>query len=357
MAGVVVLACVPGWLLLRADDDVRSLSNRAPRLLEQGARIRELTGFDLGTQLYLVEAGSAEELLRREEALGARLRDLMTKDLLGHYHAISLLVPSAARQAENREVFGRTVLADRAHLERVFDQVGLRKGIAAQFERAYRESEGRLLEPEAWLATPAAAPFRHLWLGKTGRGYASIVVPFGARDAQALSAAAEAVEGATFLDKVASVTHLFGQYRKAFTYGLAIAIVVVLAVLSRRYRWRGGAAVLLPTLLGIAGSLALAGYAGVPMTLFSVMALMLVLGVGVNYAIFLIEGRGREGSAFVAVLLSAATTVLSFGLLAFSGTPALAQFGKTLVAGIGIAVLLTPLAMTLSPARPASQPG
>jgi len=93
--------------------------------------------------------------------------------------------------------------------------------------------------------------------------------------------------------------------------------------------------------LGIAAALALTGYTGAPFTLFGVMALMLVLGVGVNYAIFLVEGRGREGPAFVAVLLSAATTVLSFGLLAFSGTPALAQFGRTLVAGIGVAVLPT----------------
>ena len=71
----------------------------------------------------------------------------------------------------------------------------------------------------------------------------------------------------------------------------------------------------------------------------------------VSYAIFLVEGRGREGSAFLAVLLSAATTVLSFGLLAFSGTAALAQFGKTLVAGIGVAVLLAPLALTLAAER------
>ena len=52
------------------------------------------------------------------------------------------------------------------------------------------------------------------------------------------------------------------------------------------------------------------------------MALILVLCVGVNYAIFLVEGHGREGTAFTAVALSAVTTLLSFGLLAFSGTPA-----------------------------------
>ena len=355
-AGIVLVLAIafvlaPGWLLLQRDDDVRSLTNRSPALLQQEARIRALTGFEIGTQFILVEGNSAESVLQREELLVARLQDLVAKGVLSHYHAISAFVPSAARQTENRRLLGQAVLADGAKLERAFDRAGLRKGIAAELVRAYRESEGRLLSPEAWLATPAAAPFRQLWLGKTESGYASVVALFGVRNPQALPAAAETVEGVTYLDKAASVSRLFRDYRKGFSYGLAAAIAVVLCVLARRYGWRGGAAVLLPTLLGIAAALGLSGYAGVPITLFSVMALMLVLGVGVNYAIFLVEGRGREGSAFLAVLLSAATTVLSFGLLAFSGTPALAQFGKTLVAGIGVAVLLAPLALTLAAER------
>jgi len=350
LALAIALLLAPGWLLLQRDDDVRSLSNRSPALLAQEARIRALTGFEIGSQFLLVEGDSAESVLRREELLAARLQALAAKDELSHYQAISSFVPSAARQAENRSLMRRAVLADGAQLERAFDRAGLRKGIAAELERAYRDSEGRLLEPEAWLASPAAAPFRQLWLGKTESGYASVVVPFGVRNARALAAAAE-MEGVAYLDKAASVSRLFRDYRNGFSYGLAAAVAVVLCVLAYRYGWRGGAAVLLPTLLGIAAALGLSGYSGVPMTLFSIMALMLVLGVGVNYAIFLVEGRGREGSAFLAVLLSAATTVLSFGLLAFSGTPALAQFGKTLVAGIGVAVLLAPLALTLAAKR------
>ena len=355
LALLLALACVPGWLLLQSDDDVRSLSNRSPSLLQQEASIRRLTGFEIGSQFFLVEGDSAESVLQREELLAARLQELAAKGVLGHYQAISSFVPSAQRQRENRGLLRQAVLADHARLERTFDRVGLRKGIAAELARAYRESEGRLLAPEAWLASPAAAPFRHLWLGGTQAGYASVVVPFGARNLQDLEAAARKLEGVTFLDKAASVSRLFRDYRKSFSYGLGAAILVVLGVLAGRYGWRGGAAVLLPTLLGMAAALGLSGYAGVPITLFCVMALMLVLGVGVNYSIFLVEGRGREGSAFVAVLLSAATTVLSFGLLAFSGTPALAQFGKTLVIGIGVAVLLAPLALTLAPERPAGR--
>lgn len=40
--------------------------------------------------------------------------------------------------------------------------------------------------------------------------------------------------------------------------------------------------------------------------------------------------------------LAAASTLLSFGLLALSGTPALQAFGLTLAVGVFLAWLLTP---------------
>jgi predicted exporter len=291
-------------------------------------------------------------VLVAEEKLTARLRLLASSGGLGHYQAVSSFVPSAARQTENRALLRQALMqGEGRQLEQTFQQVGLRSGVAKELTRAYGESEGRLLSADAWLASPGAAPFRHLWLGRSEHGFASIVVPFGASRTDSLAAAAEGLEHVMFVDKAGSVTRLFAQYRKGFSYGLAAAVLVVLLVLAWRYGWAGGGAVLLPTLLGIAAALAIAGYAGLPLTLFSVMALMLVLGVGVNYSIFLVEGRARSGPTFVAVTLSAATTILSFGLLAFSSTPALARFGSTLLAGIAVAVLLSPLALALAQDR------
>ena len=64
-----------------------------------------------------------------------------------------------------------------------------------------------------------------------------------------------------------------------------------------------------------------------PFNLFNWLALMLVLGVGANYAVFLREGALRAdddlGAVWTGVLLSAATTLLSFGMLGISAMPAL----------------------------------
>jgi len=92
-------------------------------------------------------------------------------------------------------------------------------------------------------------------------------------------------------------------------------------------------------------SAALFGYSGEPLTIFAIGGWLLTLGIGVNYAIFLREGIERRGATTIAVLLSAATTLLAWGLLATSSVAALRQFGLALVTGISIAVLLAPLAL------------
>ena len=105
---------------------------------------------------------------------------------------------------------------------------------------------------------------------------------------------------------------------------------------------------LLPTLLAMMLSLSAFGYLGIPLTLFNLMALMLVLGVGVNYSVFLREGGVHAAATLAGVVLSAGTTLLSFGLLAFSSLPALSGFGLTLLLGIGCASLLAPMVLVFT---------
>ena len=107
----------------------------------------------------------------------------------------------------------------------------------------------------------------------------------------------------------------------------------------------------MPNLLGTGLALAAYGYHGEPLTLFALMGLVLVIGVGVNYAIFIVEAGDRAPAPFAGVLLSAATTLLAFGLLSFSSMPALRHFGSMLLIGVAASVLLAPLAVTLEQRR------
>lgn len=74
--------------------------------------------------------------------------------------------------------------------------------------------------------------------------------------------------------------------------------------------------------------------------------MMLLLGMGVDFGIFLQEHPG-DSSAWLAVALAGISTLLSFGLLSLSATPALHAFGLTMLLGESLIWILTPCFRTV----------
>ena len=345
-ATLLLLVALPGWLQLSGKDDVQLLIARPAGLQAQEEKIRALTGFSNSSQFFLVEGRTAEDVLRHEEALAARLARLSAAGALSGFQGVSSFVPSARRQDENRALLESHVFADRPAVEKLLAEAGLRDELAVRLLDDFTASAATRLSIDAWLKSPLAAPFRHLWLGSTAAGFAAVVQPLGVRDVALLEQAAAGLPGITLVDKAGSVTRLFREYRQWGSLGLLAAVLLVFGVLCLRYGARQAAVVLCPTLLAMGLTLATFGYREEPLTLFNLMGLMLVLGVGVNYSIFLREGGVRAAATLAGVLLSAGTTLLSFGLLAFSSMPALAGFGLTLLLGIALSVLLSPMVLT-----------
>jgi predicted exporter len=105
-----------------------------------------------------------------------------------------------------------------------------------------------------------------------------------------------------------------------------------------------------PPLLAVLLTPALRAWFGGNFTFFDGMALVLVLSIGVDYSIFLTETSPRRQSVtMLAVVMAAATALLSFGLLAFSSVQAVHTFGSTMLIGILLAFLLSPLARAAHP--------
>ncbi|KVO56607.1 MMPL family transporter [Burkholderia stagnalis] len=356
-AGLLVLVAVPGWLRLTSDDDVHLLIQRDPDLARQERAIRDAVGLANTSQFFVVQGPTPEHVLQRSEALASALDALDGAQQAGGLQSISAFVPSAERQSRNRAVLAAHVFADRDALRATLAHAGFRDDVANAWIDAFARDARATLSVDAWLAARWSTPFRHLWMGRIdGREpvYAALAIPgrVDASNLASLEVLARRVPGVTFVDKAASVSRLFGAYRVDSALWLAGALVVVAALLCWRYGVRGGIATTLPVVFAIGLALAVFGYLRVPLTLFNWLALMLVLGVGANYAVFLREGCQRAaanlGAVWSGALLSAATTLLSFGMLGVSAMPALRSFGTTLAMGIVFAVLFAPLA---APAR------
>ena len=101
---------------------------------------------------------------------------------------------------------------------------------------------------------------------------------------------------------------------------------------------------LLPSVAATLTTVGIFGWLGVPFNLFTLLALWLVLGLGIDYGIFLRHGRDHRVTAILSVTLSACTTLIAFGLLALSATPFIRSIGLTLLFAITLSWLFALLA-------------
>jgi predicted exporter len=99
---------------------------------------------------------------------------------------------------------------------------------------------------------------------------------------------------------------------------------------------------MLPALASVVATTAALGLLDQPITLFSVLANIIVLGLAIDYSVFLLEGMESKGPSMLAIALSTVTTIMSFGCLALSSTAVLASFGTTLFVGVAISMCTAP---------------
>lgn len=334
-----IVACGAGIAALSVNDDLRQLQGSPATLVDAQREVGRLLGVASPAQFFVVRGTSADDVLQREEALKTRLDARVASGELAGYRALSDWVPSRARQA-----------SDAALTKRVED------GVIAGVDQVVGEAQQRApydaapLTLEHWLASPASNAGRSLWIGavpkrEDGTAFASVVMLRGVRDVAALPAiarSADGLPGLRWVDQVQSVSALLGRYRHTMGVLLVAGHVAVLLALMLRYgrrAWRAW----MPTAVATLGTLALLSAFGQPLQLFNVLALALLLGIGVDYGIFLLERENADaGSAWLAVVLGAASTWLSFGLLALSSTPALRSFGLTLLFGILLVWFVAP---------------
>lgn len=343
MALVVACAATTGILRLHANDDIRLLQSSPPSLVADQLRLAKLLDAATPVQYFLVRGTTEQDVLAREEMLKSRLEPMIAAHLISGYQAMSNWVPSAVRQADNLALV-RTLLDGQGALAQLAGQLGEDQHWTAETS-AHLLDAGQPLTIAQFMAAPASEPWRHLWLGEIDGVHASIVALRGLdyRNLAAVRRAGDGVDGVQWVDKVAEISSVLGRYRVMMAGVLAASYVLVSGLLSLRYRraaWR----VVLPTALATALTLGLLGWAGQPLQLFHVLACMLLLGVGVDYGIFMQEpaGAGRH-AAWLAIGLSAANTLLSFGLLALSQTAALRAFGLTMLSGVLLVWLIVPL--------------
>ena len=334
LTATVLLAAL-GSVRIQAEEDLRAMYYSDPHLLAREQRARSLIGGLDAAQLMVLQAPTIEVLLQAQEALSQRLDQAVVRGELRRYFALSQSLPSLQQQASDHQLMQAKLMAPGAALEQLAAQLQLPEHWVS--ERRQQFADAQPLTPQRWRQSPAAQPYLGL-LQEFDGGWAALVRMGGVREAaalQQLAAAPAAVDvRLRWVDPIADAERALGQARRTAVSVLLLTAVAVLLILALRYGLRPALWLMLPTALAILVPLGVLGWLGAAFSLFRLFALLLVIGLAIDYAVFLRESAGHPASSLLAVAASTGTTLLAFGLLMFSSTPALQQFGGTVIWGV-----------------------
>lgn len=117
---------------------------------------------------------------------------------------------------------------------------------------------------------------------------------------------------------------------------LAPVFILLFLLLSSIYTPRTAGKILTPSILASAFSIGLLSITGQPVNLFHILAIFLIIGFGLDYSVFRAGGVKYSSDA---VLLSCATSVFSFLLLAFTSFKLISSLGFILSAGLTVSYI------------------
>lgn len=351
-AGAAVV-CALGWPRLEWQDDLRKLSSPDPQLLAEEERVRaRVSRMDTG-RVALATGGDMQRALERNARVHEVLEDAASDGLIAGHRSLHPLLWPVSLQRGNRDAipsdaWQRTASALRAH-----------SFVVPQFE-PFEKALARPFEPltfEALRGTPMeslAAPFRV----KMDDQVALLSFVRDVEDPRALARRVESLEGVRWLDQGRIMARAYRNLRRRTLELVAFGLVAVLALLMARYRRFGPAlAAFLPAVVAALTSVGVLGLLGIEANLLHVITLLLVLSMGVDYGVFMVEsGRHAQGRAatLVALLVACGSTALSFGVLGLSRNPAMRAMGLTAAIGVALALVLAPLAWVLLSSEPRS---
>lgn len=336
---VLFLACIPGLLRLNFTSDIRTLYTMGKDLYESERMTRSIMNHGMNGWYYIIEADSDEEILLKEEALSVYLDKEIDTQSITSYVATSRYLPSLARQKESWTVIGDQLLP---LCEEQIQSIGYERKDVEVCIQEWNLAEENLLTPSVFFGLPVARFVSSLWVGEVEGKYYSAVFPLNAVSPEPLQQIANKIDGVFFINKTADISAALERMSLGRLWLLLASFIVMVAILSVRFTVIKAIKLCAPPLLAVLVTLSILGYVGIPLNLFSIMALVLVTGIGVDYSIFLGEGGQSRELTFFGVMLCMFTTLFSFGALAFSSFAPVQTFGITLVCGILLAFIISP---------------
>lgn len=345
---VAVLAAIQ-MQKLSINGDLRKLSYQPAHLQQNEIALSQAWGNMRGRALVFATGDDLQTALQRNE----QVWQLLKSEKLDGVVSLAPLLPSLETQQYRLNQWHDFWSQRRAQTETLLNATGQRYGFSASaFEPFWTQIEQppQQFGVEQLQQSGLSGLLENLLLIDES-GYQIIsLLPDRPELVNALEAKLTAVTGVTLVSQSRFGKQLSAEIAADFSQFILSAGVAVLLLLVLLFRHVSSILLaILPVLTGLLVMFGGMAWLDMELNLFNVVASILIIGLGVDYGIFMVCHAQQEEdlAASRAVLVSGLTTLVGFGALVFAVHPALHSIGLTVLLGIGAAV---PTAVLVIPA-------
>jgi len=354
--GVVAVAvvCLAGLPRLRWLDALAALNAADPAIKAETDRVRERVSRMDDGRFVVAAARDEEGALRLADAIAARLDGARDAGELEAFVSVHAFLWSADLQRRSRAAVAASPRLGARTVEALARE-GFKPEAFAPFAKAADALAAPDTQPpltaEMLRASPLGALVRPFFV-ELGEQVGVLTFLRGVKEPARLAARLADLPGVRVFDQAAFLDDVYGRFRVQTIQAIAVGLVLIFFVHMLRYRrWRPALGALLPALLAVLATLGVLGLVGVRPNLVHGLSLLIIISVGIDYGVFLVEcvQGGGIGPTSMSLVASFSTALFSFGLLALSATPVLRAIGLTTAIGITASLLFSPLALVLIP--------
>ena len=324
---------------VRCIGDLREV-NLVPQSLRAAENeLKSVWGEVRGRALVFAQGRDLEEALQVNDRLYSFLRrEFAAAEIV----SLAPVMPSQSRQRENRQNWQAFWTAER--LSKLRHDLSLASRKTGFSETAFTPflttltSEPPFLSQSFWRRAGFSSLF-DATIEKDATGVTILtLVPDGPKLGALFSGADQIPAGVHLVSPQAFsrvVSAAIAQDLRQFIILALIVVSLILLILLRNLYQVVLA--LLPVLAGLLSMFGIMGLLGLSFNLFNLVAAILIIGLGVDYGIFMVYRlfRGSDAATEKAVLVSALTTLAGFGVLVLARHPALNSIGLTVLLGVG----------------------
>jgi predicted exporter len=349
VAGAIVLMLLfargPFW-----QNNLAALTPLPQSMLLRDARLREALGAPDIRYLLVLQAPTEQGVLALSEKLQPQVDALVKQHAVDALELPSRYLPSVALQLSRQQK-----LPDRATLQQALHTalqgMPFRPDLFQPFlDDVATAKQLPPLTPERYAQSPLGQRLAAMLMQRDGH-WLGLGTVSGLHDVAALQALGKDSHGdVRLLDLKAASESLVAAYRTRILQALLIAAILLVltisfALRSLRRAWH----VLAPMTLATFLVLAVERVAGIEISLFHLVALILAGGLGLHYALFFERDTGdpaEQRRTLHATIVCVLSALLVFGMLAWASIPVLRAIGLTVSLGVAfhfcLSILMAP---------------